>query len=112
MGLEHLFYAEEKALARIQKMCHEYQTGFHTHESKFDVEENLRRYGVRPIQTLEQMGMLDVPQCLLAHCVWTNSAEIEILKHYNVGVAHNPISNMKLASGLHPLRKCLNMALL
>ena len=56
--------------------------------------------------------MLDVPQCLLAHCVWTNSAEIEILKHYNVGVAHNPISNMKLASGLHPLRKCLNMALL
>jgi len=43
VGLEHLFYAEEKALARIQKMCHEYQTGFHTHsnESKFDVEENL-----------------------------------------------------------------------
>ena len=95
-------------------MCHEYQTGFHTHsnESKFDVEENLRRYGVRPIQTLEQLGMLDVPQCLLAHCVWANSAEIEILKHYNVGVAHNPISNMKLASGAAPLRKCLNMALL
>lgn len=109
VGLEHLFYAEEKALARIQKMCHEYQTGFHTHsnESKLDVEENLRRYGVRPIQTLEQLGMLDVPQCLLAHCVWANSAEIEILKHYNVGVAHNPISNMKLASGAAPITEML-----
>lgn len=109
VGLEHLFYAEEKALARIQKMCHEYQTGFHTHsnESKFDVEENLRRYGVRPIQTLEQMGMLDVPQCLLAHCVWADSTEIEILKYYNVGVAHNPISNMKLASGAAPITEML-----
>ena len=109
VGLEHLFYAEEKALARIQKLCNEYQTGFHTHsnESQFDVEENIRRYGMRPIQTLEHLGMFDVPKALLAHCVWSNAAEIEILKHYNVGVAHNPISNMKLASGAAPIMQML-----
>jgi len=109
VGLEHLFYAEEKALARIQKLCQDYQTGFHTHsnESQFDVEENLRRYGMRPIQTLERLGMFDVPKCLLAHCVWANSDEIEILKHYDVGVAHNPISNMKLASGAAPITEML-----
>ena len=113
VGLEHLFYAEEKALARIQKLCNDYQTGFHTHsnESQFDVEENIRRYGMRPIQTLEHLGMFDVPKALLAHCVWSNAAEIEILKHYNVGVAHNPISNMKLASGAAPIMQMLQQGI-
>jgi len=109
VGLEHLFYAEPAALKNIQQLCNDYQTGFHTHsnESKFDVEENLKRYGVRPIQTLEQLGMFDVPKCLLAHCVWANSDEINILKNYGVGVAHNPISNMKLASGAAPISEML-----
>lgn len=113
VGLEHLFYAEEKALARIQKLCNDYQTGFHTHsnESQFDIDENIRRYGMRPIQTLEQLGMFDVPKALLAHCVWANPAEIEILKHYNIGVAHNPISNMKLASGAAPITQMLQQGI-
>lgn len=109
VGLEHLFYAEEKALIKIQKLCNEYQTGFHTHsnESKFDVEENLRRFNLRPIQSLQKFGMFDVPKTLLAHCVWADSAEIQILKQYQVGVAHNPISNMKLASGAAPIVEML-----
>ncbi|MBI1452275.1 MULTISPECIES: amidohydrolase family protein [Acinetobacter] len=109
VGLEHLFYAQEPALHRIQKLCQDYKTGFHTHsnESQFDVQENLKRYGVRPIQTLEQLGLFDVPQCLLAHCVWANATEIDILKNYCVGVAHNPISNMKLASGAAPITQML-----
>ena len=43
VGLEHLFYAQEPALHRIQKLCQDYKTGFHTHsnESQFDVQENL-----------------------------------------------------------------------
>ncbi len=109
VGLEHLFYAEDKALARIQKICHDYQTGFHTHsnESKFDVEENLKRYGTRPVQTLERLGMFDVPKTLLAHCVWLDSNEMDILEQYQIGVAHNPISNMKLASGAAPITELL-----
>ncbi len=109
VGLEHLFYAQEPALHRIHKLCQDYKTGFHTHsnESQFDVQENLKRYGVRPIQTLEQLGLFDVPQCLLAHCVWADATEIDILKNYRVGVAHNPISNMKLASGAAPISQML-----
>lgn len=105
VGLEHLFYAEHTALKRIEKMCHDYQTGFHTHsnESQFDVQENLRRSGLRPVQSLEKLGLLDVPKTLLAHCVWVDQNEIQILKQHAVGVAHNPISNMKLASGAAPI---------
>ncbi|ATO20514.1 cytosine deaminase [Acinetobacter sp. LoGeW2-3] len=113
VGLEHLFYAEPHALKRIQSLCQDYQTGFHTHsnESQFDVQENLRRHGARPIQTLEHLGLLDLPQTLLAHCVWADSTEIQIMKQHNVGVAHNPISNMKLASGAAPVLEMLKQGI-
>ncbi|NNH86375.1 amidohydrolase family protein [Acinetobacter terrae] len=109
VGLEHLFYAETSALTRIEKLCHDYQTGFHTHsnESQFDVQENLRRSGMRPIESLQKLGLLDVPKTLLAHCVWADANEIQILKQHAVGVAHNPISNMKLASGAAPIVEML-----
>lgn len=104
VGLEHLFYAEAEALRRIRSMCVDYQTGFHTHsnESQFDVQENLKRYAMRPIQTLAKHGLLE-SKTLLAHCVWLDQSEIELLRQYQVGVAHNPISNMKLASGAAPI---------
>jgi 5-methylthioadenosine/S-adenosylhomocysteine deaminase len=101
VGLEHLFYAEPSALNRINDLCRDYQVGFHTHsnESRFDVEKTLERYSARPIEVLENIGLLDAPHTLLAHCVWLDDREIEILSEHGVGVAHNPISNMKLASG-------------
>ena len=105
VGLEHLFYAVPAALERIAKLCQDYQVGFHTHsnESKFDVEQTLNRYNIRPIQALEKFGLLNAPQTLLAHCVWADKEEIALLAQGNIGVAHNPISNMKLASGAAPV---------
>lgn len=101
VGLEHMFYATPDALKRAIEMSKRYKVGFHTHsnESRFDVEETQRRYGQRPIETLEAMGVLDAYRVLLAHCVWLSDHEIELLAKHHVGVAHNPISNMKLASG-------------
>ena len=101
VGLEHMFYATSEAWKRAMDISKHYQVGFHTHsnESKFDVEETQRRYRMRPIEALESFGLLDAPRTLLAHCVWLSDHEIEILAERHVGVAHNPISNMKLASG-------------
>ena len=101
VGLEHMFYATPEAYKRAIDIGKHYQVGFHTHsnESKFDVEETLRRHNMRPIEALEKFGLLEAPQTLLAHCVWLSDHEIEILAGHNVGVAHNPVSNMKLASG-------------
>ncbi|MGK0380555.1 MAG: cytosine/adenosine deaminase-related metal-dependent hydrolase [Flavobacteriales bacterium] len=44
----------------IVDMCRDYQVGFHTHsnESRFDVEQTLERYQIRPIQALEKIGLL------------------------------------------------------
>ncbi|MGA2392503.1 MAG: amidohydrolase [Candidatus Lustribacter sp.] len=109
VGLEHLFYAVPEAWARAAAMSRNYGVGLHTHsnESRFDVEESLRRYGIRPIQALERAGLLDVPRVLLAHCVWLSEEEIALIAERGVGVAHNPVSNMKLASGAAPVEALL-----
>jgi 5-methylthioadenosine/S-adenosylhomocysteine deaminase len=101
VGLEHMFYATSEAYQRAMDIARHYQVGFHTHsnESKFDVEETLQRHNMRPVAALEKFGLLEAPHTLLAHCVWLSDHEIEILARHQVGVAHNPVSNMKLASG-------------
>lgn len=101
IGLEHMFYATPEAWTRAIAIAKAAGTGFHTHsnESRFDVEETLKRYGTRPVEALERFGLLDAPRTLLAHCVWLSDAEIAILARRGIGVAHNPVSNMKLASG-------------
>lgn len=109
VGLEHMFYASPQAWKRAIDMSERYQVGFHTHsnESRFDVEETQRRYSQRPIEALETFGLLNAPHVLLAHCVWLSDHEIELLAQHRVGVAHNPVSNMKLASGASPVEAML-----
>ncbi|CAG9201991.1 Cytosine deaminase [Paraburkholderia tropica] len=109
VGLEHMFYATPSAWTRAIDISQRYRVGFHTHsnESRFDVEETQRRYGVRPIQALERFGLLDAPHVLLAHGVWLSDEEIDILARRGIGVAHNPVSNMKLASGAAPVEALL-----
>lgn len=109
VGLEHMFYALPEAWKRAVEMTHRYQVGLHTHsnESRFDVEETLRRYGLRPVEALKKFGLLDAYRLHLAHCVWLSDHEIELLVKHQVGVAHNPVSNMKLASGAAPVEALL-----
>lgn len=107
VGLEHMFYATPPAWQRAVAMARDYNTGLHTHsnESRFDVEETARRYQCRPVQALQRFGLLDAPKVLLAHGVWLDDAEIQLLAQRKVGIAHNPVSNMKLASGAAPVLK-------
>jgi 5-methylthioadenosine/S-adenosylhomocysteine deaminase len=110
VGLEHMFYATPAAWKRAIEISQRHHVGFHTHsnESKFDVEETQRRYGMRPVEALKEFGLLDAPKVLLAHCVWLSDAEMDILALKRVGVAHNPVSNMKLASGAAAVEELLD----
>ena len=55
-----------------------------------------------PVAYLDGLGFLG-PGVLAAHAVWVSDAEVAVLKSRGVGVAHNPESNMKLASGTAPV---------
>ncbi len=81
-------------------------TGFQTHisETKSEHEECIRRHGMTPIKFLDACGVLDVP-VTAAHCVYVSDEDIEIMAERGVTAAHNPVSNLKLGSGIMPYAK-------
>jgi len=78
----------------------------HLAETQTEVNDISRQYGARPIEYLERIGFLN-ERTIAAHVVFANPNEIEILQKRGVGVAHNPQSNMKLASGVSPVPQML-----
>ncbi len=92
-------------LERIMQLADELQTGIHIHVAETPGEyENIRRqYGKTPVAHLATLGLFRGRQVLAAHCVYLDEGEIGILRENKVGVAHNPESNMKLASGIAPV---------
>ncbi len=61
-------------------------------------------YGCSAVQYLKQIGFLG-PQTSLAHCVWLDDADIAILAETRSTVVHNPLSNLRLGSGIAPVLK-------
>ncbi|CAM4313861.1 amidohydrolase [Paenibacillus typhae] len=86
---------------KFVQAAHDLDLPMHTHmsETRHEVEQNVADYGLRPVAHLEKLGMFTRPS-MIAHGVHLNDEEIEILAKYNVGVSHNPGSNLKLASGV------------
>ena len=82
-------------------LAKELNTGLHIHLSEtLDEEETIReRYNKRGTEYLNDLGVFDVP-VILAHGIYISDSDIEILKHVKGGIAHNPISNCKLSSGI------------
>jgi len=82
--------------------------GLHIHlaETQGEVEDVKARYGATPVALVNKLGLLDLP-VLGAHCVHLTTEEIAILAEKKVGVAHCPESNLKLASGVAPVKEML-----
>jgi 5-methylthioadenosine/S-adenosylhomocysteine deaminase len=100
VGLEHLFYCSPEGFRAAARMAEEFDTGIHTHSSEtvWEVQESLKRFGRRPVEEFFDRGILG-PRTVIAHCVWLDDREIQLLADTGTRVAHCPCSNMKLASG-------------
>jgi 5-methylthioadenosine/S-adenosylhomocysteine deaminase len=73
----------------------------HVHETAREVEESLRTYGMRPLERLERLGMVN-ERLIAVHATQLLDAEIELLARRGAAVAHCPTSNLKLACGFAP----------
>ena len=78
----------------------------HLSESPFELQYSKDTYGKTSIEMMEEIGFFDGPT-IAAHVVWPTDSEIPILVDREVGVIHNPTSNMKIASGISPVTKML-----
>ncbi|MPM45955.1 5-methylthioadenosine/S-adenosylhomocysteine deaminase [bioreactor metagenome] len=82
----------------------------HLAETVEEVRNCEQQYKMSPIKLMDQLGILDCG-VLAAHCVHITENDINIMKAKNVRVAHNPGSNMKLASGIAPVPQMLKAGL-
>ncbi len=80
----------------------------HVSETASEVETIRKRYGRSPVQHLADLGVL-APNLLACHCVALDETDMELLGTSDVKVAHNPESNMKLASGIAPVPSATQM---
>lgn len=96
-------------LDKVMNAAAELGTGLHMHlaETRGEVNDCLTEHGLTPIALMNKIGMLDFP-FIAAHCVHVNDEDIDILAAKHVGVAHNPQSNLKLASGIAPVAMMLD----
>ena len=101
MGLEHLFYCTGDAYREAAQLSREYGVGIHTHCSEQKEEEQAvtAELGRRSLAMLDHYGILG-ERTLLAHCVWLNDDEIARVADTGTSIAHCPVSNAKLASGV------------
>lgn len=79
----------------------------HAAETRAEQADIQKRYGRSVIRHMEHLGLLD-ERTVLAHCVHLDDAELDILARSGATVAHNPMSNMKLASGFARLPDMLD----
>ena len=72
-----------------------------------ELEPESKNYG----DAYNRYGLFGQTPTIMAHCVWTNGSELELMKRNNVMVAHCPTSNFNLSSGLAPVRSFLDEGL-
>jgi cytosine/adenosine deaminase-related metal-dependent hydrolase len=88
------------------KLAREYGVYLHTHLAETEDEEKfcLQKFGHRPVGYMQEVGWVG-DDVWFAHAVWVNEEEIKVFAKHNCGVAHCPTSNMRLASGIAPVKE-------
>ncbi|MCJ7722637.1 MAG: amidohydrolase family protein, partial [Anaerolineales bacterium] len=91
-------------LRAAAQLAVEFDVPLHTHlaETAMEVENIRNDHGMPVIPYVKKQGLFEA-KVLAAHCVHVDPGEMRTLQHAGVGVAHNPSSNLKLASGVAPI---------
>ena len=97
-------------LRACAELAVEFDVPLHTHlsETAQEVDDSRRRNGMPIMPWVKKHGLFDA-KVLAAHCVHVDDGEIRALKNANAGVAHNPTSNLKLAAGVAPVARMLEL---
>ncbi|MDW7739423.1 MAG: amidohydrolase [Bacillota bacterium] len=99
-------------LKKVITMAEKYNRPLQIHvsETKKEVDDCIKDYGLTPPKLLYDTGLFDC-KTIAAHCVHLTDEDIELMAEKDVGIAHNPGSNLKLGSGIAPVSKMLSKGL-
>jgi 8-oxoguanine deaminase len=102
------FSVSGELMKQSAKLAREYGVHLHTHLAETEDEEQfcLQKFGHRPVAYMQELNWVG-DDVWFAHAVWVNGEEIKTFAKHKCGVAHCPTSNMRLASGIAPLKEYL-----
>ena len=112
VGPHAAYTATPELLRSAAALAVEYDVPLHIHisETTLEVEANRAQYDMPVVPWLKKQNVLDA-KVIAAHCVHLDEGEMRSLKRHRVGVAHCPSSNLKLASGVAPVQKMVDLGL-
>jgi 5-methylthioadenosine/S-adenosylhomocysteine deaminase len=102
----------DNTMRRTFQLAKEWGMGTHIHvaESKGEVEIDLEKRGLRHVEWMDSLGVLD-SSVQLVHSVWLNDKELEMIARHGAIVVHCPVANMYLASGVARIPEMLKMGI-
>jgi cytosine/adenosine deaminase-related metal-dependent hydrolase len=100
------FSVTSDLMKQSAKLAREYGVHLHTHLAETEDEEQfcMQMFGHRPVGYMQEVDWVG-NDVWFAHAVWVNDEEIKVFAKHNCGVAHCPTSNMRLASGIAPVKE-------
>jgi 5-methylthioadenosine/S-adenosylhomocysteine deaminase len=101
----HSIYACSKDLLKVVKelsSAHNLPVQFHLAETQEEERDAIAKFNMPPVKYLDSLGILS-KRALAAHCIWLDEECLDILVNRGVKIVHNPISNLKLGSGIAPI---------
>jgi cytosine/adenosine deaminase-related metal-dependent hydrolase len=103
-GIGTLLGSSDALLDAGLDLCRDEGWGVHTHlaEVREEVVATRLRWGRRPVEQAAALGLLDL-DLVAAHAIWVTEDEVALLAGHGVAVAHNPVANMILGSGVCPV---------
>jgi 5-methylthioadenosine/S-adenosylhomocysteine deaminase len=107
-----IFTNSDETLVAARRLADKYRKPLviHLSETKTENDDTLKQRKKTPTAALDALGVLS-GWTVAAHGVWLDDADLAILKARGTGLAHNPSSNMKLASGVAPVVKILALGI-
>ncbi|MDE0369403.1 MAG: amidohydrolase [bacterium] len=102
VGIALLGAQSEELFEHSVRLAADHGSHIHLHEIREEVTAVRADTGRTPIEQCAHLGLFDGPT-IAAHCVWVDENDQDVLAEHQVGVAHNPVSNMILASGVCPV---------
>ncbi len=103
-----IYTCSPEYIKAVRNAAEKLEAPIHVHldETRAEHEDSVKNFGKTPTRHLYDLGLFDI-RTIAAHCVWVTSDDIALLRENNVTIAHNPGSNLKLASGIAPIPEAI-----
>lgn len=105
-GPHAIYTCSQETLRQIADLASRDNVLVHTHISETPAEQSIcfERLGMTPTQAMENVGIFE-NHVLAAHCIYLSDTDCEIFRRNKAAISYNPVSNLKLCSGILPLDK-------